>query len=464
MNKLKIKRFKAFEEEITIPLDGKNLLMYGENGAGKSSIYECIKVVFFHQKLDSHITATTPEDMIQKKSDFWSKLNNKISGQDFEIEINDDRYDVFDKSNHQTFMVSLDEIKSSERLLLKDLIGRFLFEIDDINSFCSDAFDVIQGEVNNILVSFNESVSIVIDEEDNFAVKIIDARKNLESKSELKKYFNEAKINTVILLIILNVILLIKDNAKKRILVLDDFITSLDSSNRTFLVKYVLEKFIDFQIIILTHNISFYNLIMFIVNNISDVQNKWCFGNIYEINNNHKIYIKSGIDRVKQIKEDYSAMALPLGNGDLESIGNRIRKKFEILLYEYSKLLMIGSVEDSNKIIERIMKDKAAYFKDGYTAVDLIDSLERMLQQNNLLNLQSRLQDKINDYKKHDFANFQKIINELKLYQKVTMHPMSHGIAGMPTFTKREIKMSIDLLEKMEEFLKNMVDTNVSAV
>ena len=126
--------------------------------------------------------------------------------------------------------------------------------------------------------------------------------------------------------------------------------------------------------------------------------------------------------------------------------------------------MMIGTVEDSNKIIERIMNGKAAYFNAGYTAVDLIESLERMLQQNNLQNLQSRLQNKINDYKKHDFDNFQKIIKELKLYQKVTMHPMSHGVAGMPTFTTKEIKISIELLEKMEDFLKNIVDGNVSAV
>ena len=31
--------FKAFYGENTIKLDGKNLLLYGENGSGKSSIY-----------------------------------------------------------------------------------------------------------------------------------------------------------------------------------------------------------------------------------------------------------------------------------------------------------------------------------------------------------------------------------------------------------------------------------------
>ena len=36
---LKIKNFKAFNEDFTIKLGGNNLLLYGENGSGKSSIY-----------------------------------------------------------------------------------------------------------------------------------------------------------------------------------------------------------------------------------------------------------------------------------------------------------------------------------------------------------------------------------------------------------------------------------------
>lgn len=39
IHSIKIKNFKAFLSEETILLDGKNLLMYGENGSGKSSIY-----------------------------------------------------------------------------------------------------------------------------------------------------------------------------------------------------------------------------------------------------------------------------------------------------------------------------------------------------------------------------------------------------------------------------------------
>ncbi|WP_158526204.1 AAA family ATPase [Pedobacter paludis] len=39
INSIKFKNFKAFYQEQTIQLDGKNLLVYGENGSGKSSIF-----------------------------------------------------------------------------------------------------------------------------------------------------------------------------------------------------------------------------------------------------------------------------------------------------------------------------------------------------------------------------------------------------------------------------------------
>lgn len=38
ISKITINGFKAFPKEFNLNLDGKNLLMYGENGSGKSSI------------------------------------------------------------------------------------------------------------------------------------------------------------------------------------------------------------------------------------------------------------------------------------------------------------------------------------------------------------------------------------------------------------------------------------------
>ncbi len=40
---IKIENFKFFKEELLEIKDGKNLLIYGENGSGKSSFYHAVK-------------------------------------------------------------------------------------------------------------------------------------------------------------------------------------------------------------------------------------------------------------------------------------------------------------------------------------------------------------------------------------------------------------------------------------
>jgi len=462
MDKIKLEKFKAFESEISINLEGKkNFLLYGENGAGKSSLYQSIKVVFFRSKIESTISARTPEDEKQKKDELWSSYNNKIHNLPFAIEINDTKYDVFDISNYQVFMISLEELAIDNKVDLKSLLERFCFSIPDVASLCKAHCKDIQKDVNAALTKFQESVTIDIDEEDDYTIKIVDPKRSIESKQDIKKYFNEAKLNLIVLLILLNAVKKSKDVDKSKILVLDDFITSLDVSNRTFLIKYIFDDFIDMQVLIFTHNISFYNLVMFMVNEVYKQNEKWVLANLFEINNVHKVYIKSEIETAEKIKKDYYDFAQPHQVADIEGVGNRIRKKFEVLLYEYSKLLMIGAVEDSNKILDRIIRDKSAYYKDGKTASDLLDEIQAVLNENNFNNIIQRLQRKIDNYRNTEFDNFKIILKELILYRKVTMHSMSHGINGMPTFTTREIEQSILLLEKMEEFISRLVDKNV---
>lgn len=465
MNKLRIQSFKAFESEIVLPLnDNKNLLLYGENGAGKSSIYEALKVAFFREQLESKITAATPEDLEQLKNEFWGEFNNKISNQNFSIEVNDIDHKVFDILPYQVFMISIEELVIDSTFNLKQIISRSCFPISDIPQFCANHEEQIEQILNSTLLLFNESISVEIDEEDDFNIKITDSRKGIARKSDLRKYFNEAKLNLILLLLLLSVAHISKEEDKSKILVLDDFITSLDASNRTFLTKHIIEKFQDTQILIFTHNISFYNLVMYVVNDFDGGITRWQFANVFELNNIHKLYVRSELERTQDIKNDFQQLGDAASPLDIESMGNRVRKKFEVLLYEYSKLLMIGSVEDSKKILERLTNGKPAYFNNNKTASDLIDSIEIILNENNPHNLINRLKAQIATYKIDDFVNLQKIVKELKLYQKVSMHPLSHGVAGMPTFTIKEIKQSISLLEKMEGYFKEMVNKNVAEV
>ena len=70
----------------------------------------------------------------------------------------------------------------------------------------------------------------------------------------------------MVLLLLFESMKIQKVDLKKNILVLDDFITSLDVANRTFMVKYLFDRFEGFQVVLLTHNIYFYNLVMHMIN------------------------------------------------------------------------------------------------------------------------------------------------------------------------------------------------------
>ncbi len=375
MNILKIKNFKVYhttEEVFTVNFSNKNFLLYGDNGSGKSSIFEAIKVCVFKDKIEPKVPiGITPEEKTQIQQDFWNKYNNKQASDSFTLELNDIDHASFDNSNYNVLMISSENISVDSSIRLDVLLKKLNFDTEDIETFCKSKYQEIESSINIILKEkFKEDIKIEIDAEDNFKIKIIDTKKNIETKNECDIYFNEAKLNLIILLLLFESIE--ADISKKNILVLDDFITSLDVSNRTFMIKYIFDKFEDFQIVILTHNIFFYNLIMYIIYDIYNSNNKlkkekWKFANLYEINNKHKIYTKDDIEKICDIEVDYNK-----ADKDISLIGNRLRQKFEILLYEFSKLITIGAVEESRKIIEHIGNGKALYQKGTKSSIDLI--------------------------------------------------------------------------------------------
>lgn len=69
ITKIRIDGFKAFPEEFELALDGKNLLMYGENGSGKSSIYYALHALLqsqYHDKGFIYFDKNNPESLVNK--------------------------------------------------------------------------------------------------------------------------------------------------------------------------------------------------------------------------------------------------------------------------------------------------------------------------------------------------------------------------------------------------------------
>ena len=69
ISKIKIDGFKAFPKEFELVLDGKNLLMYGENGSGKSSIYYALHALLqsqYHDKGFIYFDKNNSESLVNK--------------------------------------------------------------------------------------------------------------------------------------------------------------------------------------------------------------------------------------------------------------------------------------------------------------------------------------------------------------------------------------------------------------
>lgn len=52
-------------------------------------------------------------------------------------------------------------------------------------------------------------------------------------------------------------------------------------------------------------------------------------------------------------------------------------------------------------------------------------------------------------------------VNLLKFYQKITMHPMSHGTLGIPHFGRKDVEESIKLLEQLDKCVTSILDGKV---
>jgi len=461
MQQLQIKSFKA-HKDLEIPLNDKSFLLYGDNGAGKSSIYDALKIVFFKDKIEEGIEVNEyAEEVTQADTEeFFAQFNNSTLNDNFELVVNDGS---FNPNEYQLFMLNLEDTEFEKYLSLLNLIEKIYFDID---SGVIARYQEIETKANQLLENFKEEIVIRIDNLDNYSIKITDNERKLFDKKDIKRYFNEAKLNLVVFSLFFAIIELAQDSSKKRVLVLDDFITSLDMSNRTFLMKHILETFNDeFQIIVLTHNVYFYNLIMYLVNDVYKIKSVWQYANLYEIGSEHKLYMNDNLIELPKLRKKIYGQ-----NPDYTVLGNQLRQKFERLLYEFSKVIMIGGVEESNKILELLDKEENVYLlRDEYrdtqnkkrvkykNSNDLVLEIEELIDNNKAI---GDIKSKILEYKEVDdlLPDMIYIVRELKLYQKVSLHSLSHGQMGQNPVSQKEIKKSLELLEYFQnkiQFLTN---------
>lgn len=397
INKLSIQNFKFFKDLFVLNINEKNLLLYGENGSGKSSIYWSLYTFFqsvYKEPTPDHalkyFIANNSENLRNKFSSQEEYSGIKVTfsenGREYTFEDSSERCNTHcegddfmkitsaasDFMNYK-FLSTIFDFKNSEipeifHIFEKEVLPSLLFKpsphfvhIDGTrpNGLQDDAdywwkylrntytllpkgrnpkyilatspemirYKQLLEEFNyqfesylnrlkyfaNIKLQNEFGVNASIDfeykgasiqkntptTEYNFSSKIIEPQvyikanfehENIEAaRREIihpRSFFNEAKL-TCISLAIRMAIAEMKINAEHlgaNILLIDDLLISLDMSNRMVVVDYLLKLTKRYQLLILTHDKTFYNLIKLRIdtNNRSD---EWTFYQLYAIEN-----------------------------------------------------------------------------------------------------------------------------------------------------------------------------------
>ena len=225
-----------------------------------------------------------------------------------------------------------------------------------------------------------------------------------------------------------------------------------------YLNQYITSCFKSYQIVIFTHNTSFYNLCDHFLKEVPEENQKWLRQGIYEYNHKHCVYAKKNVDRIKEIEKE-----LDDHPENTINIGNDIRQYFEVLLHQLAMLLMSGAKEETTFIIKEIcQKSDFRFFHIDASGISDLRTLfkeindimrhapeamqwEKIKKTINKFNNAAESADKLSEN-----------IQAMSIYQKVVLHQSSHGHEGLPNLSGKEIKASIEVMKKIEDTIKKM--------
>lgn len=384
INKIHITGFKAFPNDFELELEGKHLLLYGENGSGKSSIYYALHCLFqspfkqddgkkyFDENNEQHLKNL---NNLTADSKIWIDFEGRHP---FIYLLDKDGYNtksIGDKLllpagingcfiNHQ-FIFHFFNFRNSQKINL------FPVFIKDILPFCKDEssgyyigqiYDDITFSImkkgrhvdpqyivniecfNNAVKQIVENINIYASDiynnyfkdapdyslqirlrydsnsdkpyddpneywlkYDNIIERVNENNTIIERRSSYKKlntpfigleiseiiddgsrkvlkpqsYFNEAKL-TAIALSIRFALLNLDKPADGRFLALDDMLISLDMSNRSKVMDFLLNISDRYKIYLFTHDRAFFELFKDVIKaKFPDFNNLWLFKEIY---------------------------------------------------------------------------------------------------------------------------------------------------------------------------------------
>lgn len=468
ITKIEIKNFRAFYGAYQIDLHkvGKNLLVYGENGSGKTSLYLALKS-FLESSEGGH--QFKPYQNIFNSDDGYIKLHLRADAQSKQ-----DTYEwsetVKDETNEELFIEAsrakgfLDykdllethylhrenDVVNVFDLLVKTLLAntvsretdRSLAEdwasiqppfpdqsaIDQItaldeqianfNDELANRLTDLQTKASEILGKFGYNVAFDLDFQGityNSNDKTLDNQEILlrveffdRDIPEHHFFLNEAKLSAIAIAIYFSSILL-QPTSTLKILALDDVLIGLDMSNRLPVLDVLDEYFSDYQIFLTTYDKAWYE----IVKQRTAHGGKWKAVEFYfRQTNEYEIPVyaedKAYLNKAREYLEanDYKACAIYL------------RTAFEIMIEDFC---------DDKRLPVRYRRSR-----DKLDSQDFWDPIKVENQNSGFLDAS--------------------LIRDIELYRTRILNPLSHTtITNIP---KKEIEDAIEAVERLKTALQ----------
>lgn len=477
MQNLTVENFKAFRQqlELNCPND-ENVLIYGENGSGKTSLFEAFHLYYFRNQIfRERIPANVVEGRADEEDAVIKSFGHDRTNDAMLLSIDGDSYAGYTPAaDEQVFLLSYQDIhpqnEQEDYICIREMIDKACFKYDEnmANWFDDEAEKEIVKNTNKILEDafYIKGLTLTVSQTGDGICTLEKAGKIENKKEHLSRYFNEAILHLVRFIVLMEVISTIRDKNKPSFMVFDDCFNSLDAANRTFVMRYLLSETQGMQKIVLTHNLSYYNLMNHILTT-EHAGEAWLRKILCMVDGNYVLRpedITGGVDDIiaKRQAGQYT---------NSTQLGNAIRQEFEVLIYRLAMLCNIGAVAESSHLLDLMCSpNSSVYFSadanlKGKTADALVDEIYSNVTNGNYYNLQPRLKEKIEKFRANDIlAPLAPVLVELRLLQKVALHQASHGHAGQPPVQSREFDVSLALLKKIEEAICSIKRVDMSTI
>ena len=462
MNGLKISNYKGISKEVAIDLPSAgNLVLYGDNGSGKTSLFDAVRLWHFGKdlklpELGEEVLEVQASQMLNE----WLTDQKCRFGGSMDIRIDGTALDIDTPSNVPAFMLKGTQLSYIEEISLSRLVS---YKTVHCPEHVNVDWTVVSTRITEVLQEyFLDDLKVSVAEYDADLLTLKDNKRGIEATNDLHSVFNESRIRIVRLVAFLEHTLAymagLPQSDIRPILVLDDFVTSLDVSNRIGIIRYLIDRFGHFQIVLLTHNVSYFNLIHHMVKEYGGYGERWRFGNLFMIDRVCEYYNFRATETVSAIKEYYTASP-----DDVSGVSNRLRRRFEILVHEFAKLTVMDTHTIMDEMLKRLLEDKPVYLKPKVNneyahGEELVTAIRRHIVQHPDAPLVS-VENIIRQYDTADKLNtVRQWLRKAKMYQKVVMHQGSHGQEGAPTITPGEIEYSVHVLRQLEIWLEELRD------